>query len=194
MDIAVTNFAGNSVTVLLGNGDGTFTPAASPSTGNSTAIAVGDFNGDGKPDLAVANPADATVVCCSAMATARLPRLLHRGDWCFNPDSMVVGDVNGDGKTGPRRGELGDSTVSVLPGNGDGTFAPAPRASVGTNPVGLVVGDFNGDGKPDVATANSGSPSATVLLGSPTTVATCDSLRHCGMGRRNSQHRRRLPW
>jgi hypothetical protein len=130
------------------------------------SIAVGDFNGDGKLDLAVANK-----------GSNNLKILLGNGDSTFTPTSaspaagatpygLVVGDFNGDGKLDLAVANPGSNSVTILLGNGDGTFTP-PSASpaAGTTPHELAVGDFNGDGKLDLAVANSGSNTVTILLG-----------------------------
>src|SRR5439155_1239735 len=82
-----------------------------------------------------------------------------------HPSSVAVDDFNEDGKPDlVVANSLGD-TVSVLLGNGDGTFRPAANYAVGTDPRSVAVGDFNGDGKPDLAVANTGSSTISVLLG-----------------------------
>src|SRR5436189_2029284 len=106
-----------------GPGDGTFTPVSSPpATGTPFGLAIGDFNGDGKLDLAVANFDVSTVTI-----------LLGSGDGTFAPASsppasagpaLVVGDFNGDGKLDLAVTNRGNSTLIILLGNGDGTFAP----------------------------------------------------------------------
>ncbi len=177
-DLALVNNADNTVTVLLGNGDGTFTPVGGtpPSTGAAPeAIAVGDFNGDGKPDLAVANNGDSDVTV-----------LLGNGDGTFTaastalppsfsgPAAIVTGDFNGDGKLDLATANNRSSTIAILLGNGDGTFtAPAvtPPAT-GPAPVALISADFNGDGAPDLVTANNGTNLITVLLTERTQTAT----------------------
>jgi sugar lactone lactonase YvrE len=143
-----------------------FFNSSNPATGNSPVFsAVGDFNGDGIPDLAVANYDDAT-----------LNILLGNGDGTFtlkstpatgtNPNSIGVGDFNGDGKTDLAVTDEGTSTVTILLGNGDGTFNPvAVSPATGGDPVSVAVGDFNGDGIPDLATANFEDDTVTVLLG-----------------------------
>ncbi len=159
-----------TVTVLLGNGDGTFTAAASPGTGvYPSSMAVGDFNGDGILDLAVANlgepTGDGTVTVLlgngdgTFTATATSPAT---GEW---PDSIEVGDFNGDGIPDLAVANEDSNTVTVLLGNGDGTFTAAPTSpATGINPISIAVGDFNGDGISDLAVANAGSEKATVLL------------------------------
>jgi len=156
-DLVVTTPYGNSnsVSVLLGNGDGTFQPAVSYLAGSDPyAVAVGDFNGDGKPDLAVANYRDVSVSV-----------LLGNGDGTFQPAvgyavgmralCIAAGDFNGDGKADL---VVGGSAVFVLLGNGDGTFQGAVSYAAGqypsSPPTSLAVADFNGDGKADLAVAN----------------------------------------
>src|SRR5207302_291573 len=71
-----------------------------------------------------------------------------------HPPAVAVGDFNGDGKRDLAVANLDSNTVSVLLGNGDGTFRAAPTVVVGQSPFSMAVGDFNGDGKPDLAVAN----------------------------------------
>ena len=173
-DLAVANGCGGdptcnsagSVTILLGKGDGTFTAAAaSPATGHyPSAIAVGDFNGDGKADLAVANSNDNTVTI-----------LLGKGDGTFTaaaspatgsyPYSMAVGDFNGDGKADLAVVNQSANTVTILLGTGQGTFTVASTPATGSRSSGVAVGDFNGDGIPDLAIPNVYGESVTILLG-----------------------------
>ena len=127
----------------------------------------GDFNRDGKLDLAVADVASNTVSV-----------LLNNGNGSFAPavsytvgsapQSIAVADFNGDGKLDLAVSNGGSNTVSILPGNGDGTFGPAVNFAVG-NPAGIAAGDFNGDGHPDLAVANFASDTVTVLLDTATT-------------------------
>ncbi len=167
-DLAVANNWGNTVTILLGSGDGTFTPAPSPATGSGPIfVAVGDFNGDGIPDLAVANAASDTVTI-----------LLGNGDGTFTPAaspatgkqpwSIAVGDFNRDGKADLAVTNLGDDTVTILLGNGDGTFTPAPNLVTSGYPEFVAVGDFNGDGIPDLAVATVPTANSTVTNGKVT--------------------------
>jgi hypothetical protein len=167
---------GQGVRVLLGQGDGTFLPAQSYPTGSApSSVAVGDFNGDGKPDLAVANHGE------SNDNGAGVSVLLGKGDGSFgaapsyaagaDPWSVAVGDFNGDGIPDLAVANYGyNGTVSVLLGKGDGSFLPAVNYTVGYHPLSVAVGDFNGDGIQDLAVANQGtSPfyngGVSVLLG-----------------------------
>ncbi|MBD1835364.1 DUF4347 domain-containing protein [Cyanobacteria bacterium FACHB-472] len=82
-----------------------------------------------------------------------------------NPYSVTVGDFNGDGKQDLATANRTSNNVSILLGNGNGTFSSATNFNVGTNPLSVTVGDFNGDGKQDLATANQGSNNVSILLG-----------------------------
>jgi hypothetical protein len=170
-DLAVASYpdSGNgpySVTILLGNGDGTFVQVAdNPATGNQPlSIVAGDFNGDGNLDLAVANSGSNT-----------LSILLGNGDGTFtaaaspatgsSPSSVVTGDFNGDGKLDLAVTNASSNTVSILLGNGDGTFTAAASPATDNKPVSVAVGDFNRDGNVDLAVANQGGNNITILLG-----------------------------
>jgi hypothetical protein len=78
--------------------------------------------------------------------------------------SLAVGDFNGDGMPDLVTANPGSDTVSVLLGNGDGSFAPKIDYALGMYPRSVAVGDFNGDGLPDLAAADSGSGQVSILL------------------------------
>jgi hypothetical protein len=168
LDLVTANRADNTVSVLLGNGDGSF-GAASPFTvgTNPTSVAAADFNGDGKLDLVTANRRDNTVSV-----------LLGNGDGSFgaaspftvgtNPTSVSAADFNGDGKLDlvtANYGNASGNTVSVLLGNGAGSFGAASPFRVGTGPWDVAAADFNGDSKLDLVTANYVANTVSVLLG-----------------------------
>ncbi len=165
LDLAVTNQGDNTVSILLGNGDGTFLSQTTLATGIApSAIVSGDFNADGKVDLAVANFSDNTISI-----------FLGNGDGTFasggtitgirNPAAMVTGDFRHTGRVDLAVLDQADGLVSILLGNGDGTFATPVNTTVGRSPSALVTGDFNADGNLDVAVTNSGSNTVAVLLG-----------------------------
>ena len=173
LDLAVANNGGSqgdtqaagTVSILLNAGGGTFGTQTPYAVGiQPYAVAVGDFDGDGKPDLAVTNVGDDTVSV-----------LLGRGGGGFQapatydtgsaPWSVAVGDFNGDGKPDLAVANESDGTVSVLLNKGNGIFAAQTICSMGINPYWVAAGDFNGDGKPDLAVANNADNTASVLLG-----------------------------
>ena len=151
---SVENAPDNTVSVLLGNGDGSFQPRAFYATGPFPfAVAVGDLNGDGKADVVVTNLGDNTV---SVFLSGSNGKLQGRVDYPAGngPSSVVIGDFNADGKPDLAVCDFADNTVSVLLGNGDGTFRPRVTYATDPAPINLAIGDFNGDGKLDLATAN----------------------------------------
>ena len=174
LDLAVSNYGDNSLSVLLGNGDGTFQPPKTTTVGTNPAqVAVGDFNNDGKLDLVV-----------SSVGSNIVSVLLGNGDGTFlpavvtpvgaNPWYFTVGDFNGDGKLDLAVSDYGcpldcnsspSNTVTVLLGNGNGTFLPAPNLTVGNGPAGIAAGDFNGDGRQDLVVANLNDNTVSILLG-----------------------------
>lgn len=166
---------------VIGDAQGTveFKPAASYRVGTAPgAVAIGDFNGDGKQDLAVANAGNAGVADDGNVSV-----LLGNGDGTFqaavnvaagkNPASIVAGDFNGDGKLDLAVSNRGDpatgagAAVIILLGKGDGSFQAPTTLALQFTPVAVVAGDFNGDLKLDLAIAGSLSTfnGVAVLLG-----------------------------
>jgi DNA/RNA endonuclease YhcR with UshA esterase domain len=164
-DLAVGNLQGDGVTILLGNGDGTFTAAASLGPGNyiSTSVAVADFNGDGKADIAVTNShANVSVFLGNGDGTFTLQSNSRTGSY---PVAIAVGDFNRDGIPDLAVADQQEISngVTILLGNGDGTFTAAASPETGSLPNSVAVGDFNGDGIPDLAIDN-GDGTITIRL------------------------------
>ena len=157
-----------TISVLLGNGDGTFQSQQVFSAGaTSLSVATADFNGDGYLDLAVGYT---TMDGSSGVSV-----LLGNGDGTFqapttfpvssSPYSVIAADFNHDSKMDLAVTNYASGTISILLGNGDGTFGQAAPYAVGNNPFGLASGDFNGDGKLDLSVTNYSDSSVSVLLG-----------------------------
>ena len=169
-DLIVVNGGSNTVGVLLGNGDGSFRPAVTYGAGGMfpVSVAVADVNGNGKLDLIVA------IECADQNCNGAVSVLLGNGDGTFRapvtypsggPEAwaVAIADVNRDGKpdllvvNGCETQALCsiEGALSVLLGNGDGTFQSAVEyASGGSYPYALAVEDLNGDGTFDVVAAN----------------------------------------
>jgi hypothetical protein len=124
-------------------------------------VAVGDFDCDGKPDLAVTSADGVAVFLNNGDGTFRRGVDLAAGS---NPWGVAVGDFDGDGVLDLAVAREKADCVGVYLGRGDGTFQDARHYATNSAPRGVAVGDFDGDGKPDLAVAN-GSGSVSVLLG-----------------------------
>jgi trimeric autotransporter adhesin len=156
----------NLLLTQFGNGDGTFMQSSGIplAFSGSQSVAVGDFNGDGKPDLAVTN-SGANGVNVFLNSDGVFSAMAARPATGDSPTSVAAADFNGDGKLDLAVANSGSNNVTILLGNGDGTFTAAATLATGIAPNSLAVGDFNGDGVPDVAVANAGSSNVTILLG-----------------------------
>jgi len=153
------------VFVLLGNGDGTFRAPARLNAGEGpVAIAVADFDRDGRPDLAVA-----------AEFSASVNVMLGRGDGTFpfvtevgvdeGPVAVLAADFNGDGRADLAVANNFSSTVAIILGSGDGTFLPTVSSNTEFDPGFLAAADFNGDGKLDLAVLYESTNTLSIMLG-----------------------------
>ncbi len=170
-DLIVTNFTDNTISVLLGNGDGTFASQASYDVGTGPAwIATGDFNKDGNIDIAVVNQNSNTISI-----------LLGNGDGTFQPQTTIttgnvpvsvvaanIHDADGLGNLDLVVANHGDNTISIFQGNGDGTFqTPATVIALpnGYAPSSIAEADLNSDGHIDLAVTDQGNNSVSIFLG-----------------------------
>ncbi|MEO7381684.1 MAG: VCBS repeat-containing protein [Paracoccaceae bacterium] len=131
------------------------------------SVAVADFNGDGKADLATGNPDsdNISVLLGNGNGTFAAATSFAAGD---GSEGLVVADFNADGKADIAVANLWASTVSISLGNGTGGFAAPVHYSVGLNPHTVVAADFNGDGKLDLASADGSQNTVSMLLGTGT--------------------------
>jgi FG-GAP-like repeat/Abnormal spindle-like microcephaly-assoc'd, ASPM-SPD-2-Hydin len=170
--IVPTGGTSASVSILLGNGDGTF--------GNSTVytsslldlyasqVAIADFNGDGKADLALTNSQanDVAILLGNGDGTFQNPPKLYSGG--LQPSAVLALDANGDGKPdlALAGGYSFDSSLSVSINRGDGSFPSRVTYQVLSDPYSAVAADFNGDARPDIATTSfSQSGGVSALIG-----------------------------
>jgi hypothetical protein len=175
LDIVFSEFhggqVGESVGVLLGNGDGTFSAPVYSSLGDGSAgIALADFNGDGRLDVALCASLSNQVLIATGNGDGRFALAQSYGTGAY-PWRVGAGDLNNDTHTdlvvANRDGGLNDTgNLTVLLNNGDGTFgAPTSILTAPDNTYGVVLGDFNHDGNLDIASTNFNSGTVSVELG-----------------------------
>jgi hypothetical protein len=159
LDMAVTNKAAGTVSILMGNGDGTFGPPVSYSTGlganNPDWMAAADFNGDKKLDLAVeGDNGQVSILLGNGDGTFGAPKTYNVGS--ADRGGLAVGDYFGNGRQDIAVAIFGNNTVAILPNNGDGTFGvPVSLAMPAgfTNIRSVTTANFFGDGFADLAVA-----------------------------------------
>jgi hypothetical protein len=173
VDLLTANLGGGDVSVLLGDGAGGFAAAqsfpVSTSFESPYALALGDANGDGNPDVATAN---------TNISNESLSLLLGDGNGGFgaaialplgepgyySPQGIVFADVTGDGHDDIVSANFGSNNLSLLAGDGSGAFSAAVHLAVDGGPVIVHTADMDGDGDLDLVTANQWGQSAAVLL------------------------------
>jgi hypothetical protein len=172
-DLVTSNaaFNVNTVSVLLGHGDGSFSAKSDFPTGKDpVAVDIGDLNEDGRLDLVTANrglagpwPVTVSVLLGNGNGTFGAPSDLAAGQGTGDLIGGVrIWDLNTDGHLDLVVTNFASNTVSVLLGNGDGTFGASAEYPAGNLPASVAVGDVDEDGTPDLAVANLGNGSADV--------------------------------
>jgi hypothetical protein len=180
-ELVVANYNSNTVSVYRNTGSsgsiaaGSFAAKVDFVTGTSPiSVALGDLDGDGKPELVVANYNSNNVSVLrntSTIGNITVGSFAARVDFKTGtePFSVVLGDLDGDGKPDLAAANFGSASVSVLRNIGSsgsiaaGSFAARVDFETGTKPISVVLGDLDGDGKPDLAAANFGSASVSVF-------------------------------
>src|SRR5439155_753212 len=152
--------------------------AAAVNYGAGTAplsVAIGDFNGDGKADLVVANSGDNDVSILLGNGNGTFAAAVNYAAGSL-PYSVAIGDFDGDGKADLAVANFNDNNVSILLGTGNGPFAAAVNYAAGTGPYSVAISDFNGDGKADLAVANLNSANVSILLNSGACSLNCGTF------------------
>jgi hypothetical protein len=159
LDLVTANSSANDVSLFVGNGDGTFQQSTDFALGSGaapTAVAVGDLNGDGLPDLVTVDKGtnQIAVQLATGTGTYGAPQFYSVGS---TPVAVAMGDLLANGRKDIVVADQGDNTITVLINDGTGKNFTKSTINVGTTPTGIALGDFNSDGFPDIAVSHNGS-------------------------------------
>jgi hypothetical protein len=157
------------VSIFLGKGDGTFTPATqqpSVTLVNPAFLTTGDFDGDGILDLVIADAGSTALTVLHGNGDGTFTQVSGEPPLPQFPSFVTTADLNGDGKLDLVFSSTGN-TISIFLGNGDGTFHAGFVKGVDFAPYGVAVGDFNGDGRLDLAVTNGSDNTVSILLQTP---------------------------
>lgn len=192
-DLVVVNHFSNSVSVFLnttptGASTPTFSARMDFATGHRPyGVSIGDFNIDGKPDLAVTNSTANTisVFLNTAVTGASTPAFSPKTDFTTGavPYSVSISDFNGDGRLDMAVANVSEFTISVFlntttPGASTPSFSVKTDFATSNSPYSVTAGDFNGDGKQDLAVANNLSNAISILMNITTTGASTPAFSH----------------
>ena len=169
-DIATANIYSDTVSIHLGDGAGGFAPASFFGVGSNPEVVVSaDFNGDGFADLATANITsdDVSILLGDGTGSFSLTANIPVGD---APQTILTADLNGDGIPDLVTTNVNSNDITVLLGDGSGGFSPSGNFGLGggTTPTSVTAADFNNDGFQDLASSNFGSANLSVLFGDGT--------------------------
>ena len=168
LDLVTANYFHNTVSILLGVGNGSFSTATNYAVGaGPLSVKTGDFNEDGILDLATANQNGNSISVLMGITNGNFGVASSFGVGA-NPMSITTGDFNNDGNIDLATANSNSATVSILLGNGAGGFSAKTDFAVQSEPYNVVVGDFNKDNNQDLAVVNRVSHTVSILIGTGT--------------------------
>ncbi len=180
IDLVARDSADNTISILIGNGDGTFQTRATRTVGVSALshhdiTKLADINGDKILDILTLDSSDDTLTILLGVGNGTFGSrvTIATGD---SPYGLQVGDINNDGALDVMTADRGDSTLSLMIGNGDGTFRTRRTMTSGTNPSGLTLVDLDGDRVLDVVSSDESSSTLSIFKAKAVSVSAVGDL------------------